>query len=326
MTLRVSGLSISAGAGDRAVPLVRDVSFTLGPGQAFGLVGESGSGKSMTALALLGLLPRGVSVTAGSVKLGDTELVGRDDRTLADLRGRRIAMVFQDPMACLNPALPVGRQISEVLTRHLGLGRSAARRQSVDLLGAVGIEDPGRRAGEYPHTFSGGMRQRAMIAMAVACEPDVLVADEPTTALDVTIQAQILDLLVRMQDELGMAMLLVTHDLGVVAATCHRLAVMYAGTLMEEGRVGEVFEDPLHPYTAALLAAAPENAMRGRHPLALPGTVPSPGALPDGCAFGPRCPHARQECRTPPADRRVTDSRRVRCARHDALTLEGVDR
>nr|WP_220448206.1 ABC transporter ATP-binding protein [Nonomuraea diastatica] len=213
--LEVVGLSVAAGP----VPLVHDVSFRLRAGEALALVGESGSGKSMTALALLGLLPRGVAVTRGSVRLlepGDPsplDLVTAGGRTLADVRGRRVAMVFQDPMASLNPSITVGEQIAEVLRRHLGMGRAPAARQAVDLLGAVGIKEPGRRAGDHPHTFSGGMRQRAVIAMALACEPAVLIADEPTTALDVTIQAQILDLLVRMQDELGMAMLLVTHDL-----------------------------------------------------------------------------------------------------------------
>ncbi|MEV4065928.1 ABC transporter ATP-binding protein [Nonomuraea dietziae] len=327
MTLEVAGLSICAKAGGRLVPLVQDVSFTLGPGEAFGLVGESGSGKSMTALALLGLLPSGVRVTAGSVRLGGTELVGATDRTLADLRGRRIAMVFQDPMASLNPALPVGAQVAEVLRRHLGLGRAQAARRAVELLDTVGIDDARRRAREYPHTFSGGMRQRVMIAMALACEPDVLIADEPTTALDVTIQAQILDLLVGMQDELGMAVLLVTHDLGVVAGTCHRLAVMYAGRLVEEGPVGEVFDRPLHPYTAALLAAAPENAMHGRRPQALSGSVPLPGSLPEGCAFSPRCPHTRADpCDSPLAEQPPTRSRRVRCARSGELTLTGMSR
>ncbi|MFI6904444.1 ABC transporter ATP-binding protein [Nonomuraea sp. NPDC050394] len=323
--LEVEGLSIAARPGGGSVPLVREVSFRLEAGEAAGLVGESGSGKSMTALALLGLLPRGVTVTAGSVRLDGTDLLAADPRTLAGIRGRRIAMVFQDPMASLNPAIPVGEQVAEVLRRHLGLARKPAARRAVELLGAVGIKEPGRRAAEYPHTFSGGMRQRVMIAMAVACEPAVLIADEPTTALDVTVQARILDLLVRMQEELGMALLLVTHDLGVVAGTCHRLAVMYAGCLVEEGEVGEVFDAPRHPYTAALLAAAPENAMRGRPPEAIPGVVPAPGALPSGCPFSPRCAHTRPEvCDGTPVGVQVTGSRRVRCARSRELTLTGV--
>ncbi|TDD04984.1 ABC transporter ATP-binding protein [Nonomuraea deserti] len=320
--LEVDGLSIAAGP----VPLVHDVSFRLRAGEALALVGESGSGKSMTALALLGLLPRGVAVTAGSVRLlepGDPsplDLVTAGSRTLADVRGRRVAMVFQDPMASLNPSITVGEQIAEVLRRHLGMGRAPAARQAVDLLGAVGIKEPGRRAGDHPHTFSGGMRQRAVIAMALACEPAVLIADEPTTALDVTIQAQILDLLVRMQDELGMAMLLVTHDLGVVAGTCHRLAVMYAGRLVEAGAVGEVFDDPAHPYTSALLAAAPENAMRGRKPQAILGTVPAPGEPPPGCAFSSRCAHALPDaCDTAPIELVRSGSRSVRCARSAEL-------
>ncbi|GAA2848522.1 ABC transporter ATP-binding protein [Streptosporangium fragile] len=325
--LEVEGLSIAARSGGRTIPLVHDVSFRLDAGEAVGLVGESGSGKSMTALALLGLLPRGVAVTAGSVRLGGVDLVGADRRTLADIRGRRIAMVFQDPMASLNPAIPVGEQVAEVLRRHLGLARKPAARRAIELLGAVGIREPHRRTGEYPHTFSGGMRQRAMIAMALACEPAVLIADEPTTALDVTVQARILELLVRMQDELGMAMLLVTHDLGVVAGTCHRLAVMYAGRLIEEGEVGEVFDAPYHPYTAALLAAAPENAMHGRKPAAIPGVVPAPGAFPLGCPFSPRCSHARPDpCDSTPVEVRTTGSRRVRCARSRELTLAGVER
>ncbi|GAA5068042.1 oligopeptide/dipeptide ABC transporter ATP-binding protein [Thermocatellispora tengchongensis] len=328
MSLDVRGLSIAArAAGGRTVPLVTDVSFRIAPGEAFGLVGESGSGKSMTALAALGLLRRGVAVTAGSVRLGGTELAGPGRAMPAGVRGRRIAMVFQDPMAGLNPAMRVGEQIAEVLRHHLRMGRAAAARRAADLLGEVGIEAPARRARDYPHTFSGGMRQRVMIAMALACEPAVLIADEPTTALDVTVQAQILDLLVRMQDERGMALLLVTHDLGVVAGTCHRLAVMYAGRLVEEGPVGEVFDAPRHPYTAALLAAAPENAMRGTAPKAIPGTVPAPGAYPPGCAFGPRCAHARPgPCDTGPVAMTESDGRRVRCARAPELALPGVPR
>ncbi|MGW6458546.1 ABC transporter ATP-binding protein [Streptomyces sp. NPDC055078] len=260
--LRVDGLSVAVRSRGREVPVVRDVSLSLRRGEALGLVGESGSGKSMTALSILGVLPRGARITSGSVRLGDTELVGLPERQLADIRGKRVAMVFQDPMASLNPSLTVGEQIGEVLRRHLGASAAEATGRTAELLELVGIPDPDRRRRDHPHVFSGGMRQRVMIAMALACRPEVLIADEPTTALDVTVQKQILELLVSLQDEFGMALLLVTHDLGVIAETCHRMAVLSEGRLIEEGPVDELFTGDGHPYTAALLAAAPENAHR----------------------------------------------------------------
>jgi ABC-type dipeptide/oligopeptide/nickel transport system ATPase component len=249
MSLRVSSLWVTLGE----TPVVRDVSIDLAAGQALGLVGESGAGKTMTALAILGLLPRNAAVTAGSVRVGETELLGMSDRRLADVRGRRLSMIFQDPVAGLNPTITVGEQIAEVFRRHQGANRPDARRHAVEMLDMVGIA--ANRYDDYPRTFSGGMCQRVMIATALACRPDVLIADEPTTALDVVVQREILTLLISLQEELGMAMLLVSHDLAVIAETCHRVAVMRHGRIVETGPVDDVYRAPSHPYTAELLGA-----------------------------------------------------------------------
>ena len=230
---------------------MQDVSIELAPGEALGLVGESGAGKTMTALAILGLLPRNAKVTAGSISLGETELLGMTERQLADVRGRSLSMIFQDPVAGLNPTITVGEQIAEVFRRHQD--GPDVRRRAVEMLDMVGIA--ANRYDDYPRTFSGGMCQRVMIAMAVACRPAVLIADEPTTALDVVVQREILTLLIGLQEELGMAMLLVSHDLAVIAETCHRVAVMRHGRIVEDGPVDDVFRAPSHPYTAELLGA-----------------------------------------------------------------------
>jgi peptide/nickel transport system ATP-binding protein len=250
MTLQVQGLWVSV----RRTPVVQDVSLALGSGEAVGLVGRSGAGKTLTALAILGLLPPAATVTAGSVRIRDAELLGMTERQLADVRGRRVSMVFQDPYSSLNPSIRVGDQVAEVFERHLGSDRSEARRRALEILDLVGI--PAARYSDYPHTFSGGMRQRVMIAMALGCGPDVLIADEPTTALDVLVQKEILRLLVAVQDEFGMGMLLVSHDLAVVAETCHRVAVMHDGRIVEQGPVGAVFAGQAHPHTAELLASS----------------------------------------------------------------------
>jgi ABC-type dipeptide/oligopeptide/nickel transport system ATPase component len=249
MSLRVRGLSVAL----QKTLVVQDVSIELAPGEALGLVGESGAGKTMTALAILGLLPRNAAVTAGSVRLGETELLGMSERRLADVRGRSLSMIFQDPVAGLNPTITVGEQIAEVFRRHEGVDRPEARRRAAEMLDLVGIA--ANRYDDYPRTFSGGMCQRVMIAMAVACHPAVLIADEPTTALDVVVQREIRTLLIGLQEELGMAMLLVSHDLAVIAETCHRVAVMRHGRIVESGPVDDVFRAPSHPYTAELLGA-----------------------------------------------------------------------
>ena len=277
---------------------VDGISFTLRQGETLGLVGESGSGKTMTSLALLRLLDSPpAEVRAASVTFEGRDLMALSEHDMADLRGSRLSMIFQEPMTSLNPLMNVGRQIDEPLIRHLGLGARAARARTVELLARVGIPRPAEMASAYPHQLSGGMRQRIMIAIALACRPAVLIADEPTTALDVTIQAQILALLEELRDELGTAILLITHDLAVIAETAHRVAVMYAGRLVETGAVADVFARPLHPYTEGLLRSIPRIQRVPEAELAeIPGVVPAPGMLPAGCAFAPRCAFADAAC------------------------------
>ena len=277
------------------VPALRGIDLDVQPGEAVGLVGESGCGKSVTWLAALGLLPRHARVT-GSVRLEGTELLGAAPATLDKVRGGRVAMIFQDPASSLNPVIPVGRQIEEALSRHCGLSGQAARAEARRLFDEVGIPDPARRLAAYAHEMSGGQNQRVMIAMALAGRPDLLIADEPTTALDATIQAQILDLLRRVQREHGMALVLISHDLGVVADMCDRVGVMYAGRMIEHAPADDIFAAPHHPYTKGLLAALPDMIGPRRRLLAIPGGVPHPDAMPPGCAFAPRCGLAGPDC------------------------------
>ncbi|QPF74116.1 ABC transporter ATP-binding protein [Roseateles sp. DAIF2] len=286
---------------------VQGLDFSLEAGQTLALVGESGSGKSLTALALMRLLPPAVRLAGGRVWLQGRELLSLPEREMRALRGRELAMVFQEPMSCLNPVLSIGRQIAEVLRRHEGLSARAARARVIELLALVRIPDPARRVDDFPHQLSGGMRQRVMIAMAIACGPRLLIADEPTTALDVTIQAQVLDLLDRLRRELNMGLLLITHDLGLVAQWADRVVVMYAGRACEQAEAEALFAAPAHPYTRALLAASPRLAGADLHyrqgPLAeIPGSIASAPDQP-GCAFAPRCDQARPSCRQAPAPR-----------------------
>ncbi len=275
---------------------VRGVDLELHRGETLGLVGESGSGKSVTALAVLGLLPA-TARTGGSVRLDGRELLGLPARQLAAVRGRRIAMVFQDPLSAFTPVYRIGDQLAEAVRVHQDLGRAAARKRAADLLDLVGIPDPARALDAFPHEFSGGMRQRAMIAMAVANDPDVLLADEPTTALDVTIQAQVLEVLRTAQRESGAALVLVSHDLGVIAGSADRVAVMYAGRIVETAPVDELFAAPRHPYTLGLIGAVPRLDGPGRALVPIPGTPPATGEPPaPGCAFAPRCPLAEDRC------------------------------
>ena len=293
---------------------VDGVTFQVQRGQVVGVVGESGSGKSVTALSVMGLVPEPGRIEAGSrVTLDGRDLVGLRPQELRRLRGREMAMIFQEPMTSLNPVYPVGEQIAESLRVHQGLKKGPAADRAVELLRRVEIPDPAQRAREYPHQLSGGMRQRVMIAMALANDPALLIADEPTTALDVTIQAQILDLLLDLRRELGMGVLLITHDLGVVAETCDRVVVMYAGEVVEEGPVAEVFERPAHPYTQGLLAAVPRPDHRGRQLAVIPGGVPAPTAWPEGCRFRPRCPYAWEPCEREPGLLRAGPRQYGRC-------------
>jgi peptide/nickel transport system ATP-binding protein len=296
--LEVDDLAVTfSRRGEAATRAVDGVSFSVAPGETIGLVGESGCGKSVTSLAVMGLLPRrGVSVT-GSVRFEGQELLGADDRMLRRLRGADMAMVFQDPLSSLNPTVPIGTQVTEVLLEHRDMDRRRAAREAVELLDKVGIPDPNRRLKEYPHQLSGGMRQRALIAMALACSPRLLIADEPTTALDVTIQAQILELLRELVVGSGTALVMITHDLGVVAGLCDRVNVMYAGRIIESAERHELFAKPRHPYTGGLLGSVPRlDSVRGAplHPIR--GSARDTIPWTEGCAFAPRCDNAEDDC------------------------------
>lgn len=306
--LAVEDLRVHIDTDEGKVLAVDGLSFSLRAGQVLALVGESGCGKSMTAMAILGLLPPGGTAT-GSVRLDGREILNLPQRALREIRGRHVSMIFQEPMTSLNPVFSVGYQIVEVLTRHRGLDRAAARRRAIELLDLVRIPAPGLRIDEYPHQLSGGMRQRAMIAMAVACDPHVLIADEPTTALDVTMQAQILDILRDLRAQLGTSIVMITHDLGVVADIADTVTVMYAGQLAESATVDDLFRHPQHPYTLGLLGAVPRpgEALAGGSPGAgtprlqeIPGMVPTVRERPAHCVFAPRCPRAQHACRTEP--------------------------
>ena len=312
--VRLRNLEVSFGG----VPALRGVNLSVGAGEAVGLVGESGSGKSVTWLAALGLLPNTARVS-GSVTLGDTELLAAPSATLDDIRGGRIAMIFQDPASALNPVQRVGRQVVEALRLHRGMDGAAARAEAKRLFELVGIPDAGRRLDVYPHEMSGGQNQRVMIAMALAGEPELLVADEPTTALDATIQAQILDLLRRLQSEMGMALVLISHDLGVVADMCSRVCVMYAGRIVEQAPSERLFAQPAHPYTQGLLAALPDMVGPRRRLAAIPGSVPEPWNLPPGCAFAPRCAQATQACEVPPDFRTIEPDHVAACVHAHAV-------
>ena len=278
------------------VHAVQSASFTVEPGQALGLVGESGCGKSMTLRAILGLLPQPGHITGGEIRFEGDDLANADTKRLRDVRGARIGIIFQEPMTALNPVMRVGDQIAEGPRVHLGKSRSEARRTALELMRKVGIPDPARRARAYPHELSGGMRQRVMIAIALSCEPRLILCDEPTTALDVTIQDQILKLLSAMRRDLGVSVVFVTHDLAVVAETCERIAVMYAGQVVETGTVDEVFRAPRHPYTLGLLRSVPRFDVVRQTLDSIPGQPPDLVAPPTGCPFQPRCGFAREDC------------------------------
>jgi peptide/nickel transport system ATP-binding protein/oligopeptide transport system ATP-binding protein len=311
---------------------VDGVSFTAQARETVAIVGESGSGKSVTSLSIMRLIaaPAG-RIVGGAIRFrgrdGATrDLVAADDATMRSLRGNEISMIFQEPMTSLNPVYPVGDQIAEAIVLHRGLGKRAAWDAAVEMLALVGIPAPARRAKDYPHQMSGGMRQRVMIAMALACRPVLLIADEPTTALDVTIQAQILDLMRKLQAEIGMAILFITHNLGVVAEVADRVVVMYGGRVVESGPVARVFRRPLHPYTRGLMASVPGSPFRARDArgrlrlTAIPGNVPDPRRLPPGCAFAPRCSHATPACDAAvPALEAAAEGHDVRCIRWQEL-------
>ena len=324
--LEVRDLRVSFHLGGREpIRAVDGVSFEVHPGETLAVVGESGSGKSVTALSIMRLLPRGVGqITGGSVSLRGRELTGLSEEEMRAVRGNDIAMIFQEPMTSLNPVHTVGAQIIEALLEHQELGGDEARNTAVSLLQTVGISEPTKRVDSYPHELSGGMRQRAMIAMALACKPSLLIADEPTTALDVTIQAQILELMEELQERLGMAIVFITHDLGVVAQMANRVVVMYAGQVVESGSAKDIFYRPMMPYTAGLIASIPRLGSSGRGEAlpTIPGHVPTPGTVPQGCRFSDRCAHVRNECTAAaPALERAAEGHQVRCHRWRDLEL-----
>ena len=322
----LAGLTVDFDTGKRVVRALHGVDLTVARGEAVGLVGESGSGKSVTWLATLGLLGSRARI-GGSVLLDGTELVNAPVRVLEAVRGKRIAMIFQDPASSLNPVHRIGRQIGEALALHRGLVGAAARAETLRLLDRVGIPAAARRLDDYPHQLSGGQNQRVMIAMALAGEPDLLIADEPTTALDATIQAQILALLGELRRDGNMAMVLISHDLGVVAENCDRVAVMYAGRVIEEAPADRLFGAPQHPYTQGLLDALPDLDGPRRRLAAIPGTVPEPAHLPPGCAFGPRCPRAEAACAASvPSFRAVAPGHRAACLRPGAIAAPERER
>jgi len=314
--LEVSGLSAQyVGArGTRVTRAVDDVSFTLEAGKTLGIVGESGSGKTTLALTLMRLLPPGARIASGSMRFEGEELLDKSDAEMRAIRGKRMAMILQDPMASLNPLFTVGDQIAETLRAHEGMPRRGAWTRARELLAAVNIAAPERRVSEYPHELSGGMRQRVVGAIAIACGPRLLIADEPTTSLDVTIQAQYLKLLRDIQREHGLAMIFITHNLGIVARMCDHVAVMYAGRLVEVGPVRTIFDAPAHPYTRALIESIPRFGDTAGRLTAIEGQPPDPAALPPGCAFHPRCPLAIERCRAEaPPETRVAAQHRARC-------------
>lgn len=299
MTLVVNDLRVAFETRAGTVKALRGVNLTVAPGETLGIVGESGSGKSVTAQAVMGLIDLPGRIEAGSITWNGQSLLDRDGYG-PSVWGREISMIFQDPMTSLNPLMTIGAQICESLTQHMGMTTAQARERAIDLLAAVGISGPSRRIDQYPHEFSGGMRQRAMIAMSIACDPKLLIADEPTTALDVTVQAQILDLLAELQSRLGLAIILITHDLGTVAGLCQRVAVMYSGRLVESQTVDGLFEAPQHPYTQGLLRSTPRLDEPSERLLSIEGTPPNLMQADDGCAFRKRCPITADTCKDLP--------------------------
>ncbi|HEX6922225.1 MAG TPA: ABC transporter ATP-binding protein [Bacillales bacterium] len=294
--LEVKGLKTSFFTDDGEVPAVNNIDFHVDPGEILGIVGESGCGKSVTSLSVMGLVPSPGKIVGGNIRFKDEELTKASERRMRQIRGNEVAMIFQEPMTSLNPVFTIGEQLIEGIRLHNKISKKEAKKQAVNILKTVGMPRAEKLVEEYPHQLSGGMRQRVMIAMAMACEPEVLIADEPTTALDVTIQAQILDLMKRLNKELNTSIILITHDLGVVAEVCDRLVVMYAGKVVEEGTTRSIFKNPQHPYTEGLIESVPDMRMKKDRLYSIPGNVPKPGSLKQGCHFAPRCRHAFDRC------------------------------
>jgi peptide/nickel transport system ATP-binding protein len=319
--LQVKGLKTYFYTEDGVVQAINGVDFTIRPGQVMGLVGESGSGKSVTSLSIMRLLPASGKIVEGEILFDGRDLAHAPESVLLDLRGNELSMIFQQPTSCLNPVFRIGDQIAEALVTHQSLSNDEAHKQAIELLRTVGIADPQRRASAYPHEISGGMAQRVMIAMALACRPKLLIADEPTTALDVTIQAQILDLMRNLRSETNTAILLITHDMGVIAEMCDMVAVMYAGQIVEYTDVYSIFDEQMHPYAEGLLAAIPILGVVQENLAVIPGSVPNLINLPPGCKFHPRCPYAKEICaeQTPELEE-VKPGHLARCFMHQART------
>lgn len=322
--LDVRGLSISFRGRDGITHVTRDVSFSVAPGERVGVVGESGCGKSVTGLSLLRLLPERTAIIDGQILFNGKDLMSMKAGDIRAVRGRDISMIFQEPMTALDPVFTVGQQLIETLRTHFPIPVKEARERAIAALKEVGIPSPEQRVDEYPHQFSGGMRQRVMIAMALICKPKLIIADEPTTALDVTVQAQIIDLLKELSDNTGAALLFITHDLGVVAETCSRMITMYAGEVVESAPVDDALRCPGHPYTSGLLRSLPRLSDRGGRLPFIPGRVPSPNAMPDGCRFQARCPYAGEGCDRQQPMVEINDQRSARCHRSAELELEGA--
>ncbi|HLR03260.1 MAG TPA: ABC transporter ATP-binding protein [Virgibacillus sp.] len=321
--LEVNRLNTSFFTDDGEVPAVSDVSFYIQPGEILGVVGESGCGKSVTSLSVMDLIPRPGKIVSGNIKFKGEELTKASQRRLRQIRGNEIAMIFQEPMTSLNPVFTIGSQLIDAIRLHNPVSKKKAAIRAVEMLKKVGMPRAEQLLKDYPHQLSGGMRQRVMIAMAMACEPDLLIADEPTTALDVTIQAQILDLMKRLNDDLNTSILLITHDLGVVADVCDRIVVMYAGKVVEEGSVRTIFNHPQHPYTEGLIRSVPNMYEKRERLYSIPGNVPKPGSLEKGCLFAPRCPYAFDRCTAKsPQLLETEDSHQVRCFLHEKSEQE----
>ena len=328
--VEVTNLNVSFRTATGVIKVVENVSFSVAKGECLAVVGESGSGKSVSALATIGLLAKNQAIVEGSVKFLGEELLGKPESYMRRIRGGGISMIFQEPLSALNPVTTIGEQIAEVIVAHRGLKWPEAHRQAISYLDQVEIAQADRRAGQFPHQLSGGMRQRAMIAMALAGEPQLIIADEPTTALDVTIQAQVLDLLKRTAKERGASLMLITHDLGVVAETANRIAVMYAGQIVEYGPAAAVLRGPASPYARDLVQSIPSFSRRGKQLTAIAGNVPSPAEFPSGCRFHPRCQYAIKACaEAVPALIELGEGRGVRCIRSadlDALAANAASK
>ncbi|PRZ42422.1 peptide/nickel transport system ATP-binding protein/oligopeptide transport system ATP-binding protein [Antricoccus suffuscus] len=324
--LRIEDLQVDFATDHGWANVVNGVSFDVAPNEIVGLVGESGSGKTVTSLSILGLIPQPPGrKSGGHIWYRDKDLTEMPPAELRKIRGNEISMIFQEPMTSLNPAFTIGDQIAEAYRQHRGGKKKAAMDRAAQMLDLVGIPNASRRVRDYPHEFSGGMRQRAMIAMALVCDPKLLIADEPTTALDVTVQAQILELLSKLRDETGTGIIFITHDLGVVSELCDKVVVMYAGEVVETAVGRDLFVQPKHPYTEGLLTAMPQLGERGEQLASIPGRTPEPWAMPGGCRFNPRCKYTTDVCRSGviPLER-LGDGRASRCARIAELTLEGA--